>query len=184
MPKKAFFEGDNSDGFDFILNALKKNSEDLDAILNEVKKMTDQAGEIYETTFKRIEEKMNSLQNDVRNLTKSALAAPQQARTPSLSAEVTEPKHIPHETLEARSPPVVLRCKSWEDFQAFASQAETVSFEYRESDNNFEADALKDNQIVAYVGQVPKQVSLLKLWLSRQLELPEAKVFEGTLTRA
>ena len=82
---------------------------------------------------------------------------------------------------EARGPPVILRCKQWEDFQTLANQAQTVSFLYREAEKTFQADALKDNQIITYSGELPKQIPLLKTWLSKQLGIPEKNILEGIL---
>jgi hypothetical protein len=76
---------------------------------------------------------------------------------------------------------VILRCKQWEDFQGLAHQAQTLSFLYREAEKTFQVDALKDNQIITYSGELPKQISLLKTWLSKQLDIPEKKILEGIL---
>ena len=81
-------------------------------------------------------------------------------------------------------PPVVLRCEQWEDFQNYAFQPKTVSFMRRESDGLFEADALTKNQIVAYIGKTPKIEPLLKIWLSKHLEVSEEKIFEGFVSKA
>ena len=65
---------------------------------------------------------------------------------------------------------------------ALAQQAQTVSFTYKDNERVFQADALKGNQVVTYSGELPKMSSLLKIWLSKQLEVPEQKVLEGVLT--
>jgi hypothetical protein len=62
-----------------------------------------------------------------------------------------------------------------------ATQAQTLSFMYREAEKAFQVDALKDNQIITYSGQLPKETSMLKAWLSRQLDVPEKKILEGIL---
>jgi hypothetical protein len=82
---------------------------------------------------------------------------------------------------EMRGPPVILRCKLWDDFQGVAGQAQTLSFMYRESEKLFQVDAVKDNQIITYSGPLPKETALLKAWLSRQLDVPEKKILEGIL---
>ena len=78
-------------------------------------------------------------------------------------------------------PPVILRCKQWEDFQTLAFQAHTLSFMCKEAENTFQADALKGNQIITYSGDFPKFAALLKMWLSKQLEISEKKILEGAL---
>ncbi len=83
-----------------------------------------------------------------------------------------------------QGPPVILRCKQWEDFQGLAAQAQTISFMVKEAERSFQADALKGNQIITYTGEIPKLAPLLKIWLSRQLDIPERKVLEGVLAIA
>jgi hypothetical protein len=34
---------------------------------------------------------------------------------------------------------------------------------------------------VTYSGEIPKLAALLKMWLSKQLEIPEKKILEGVL---
>jgi hypothetical protein len=62
-----------------------------------------------------------------------------------------------------------------------ATQAQTLSFMYREAEKAFQVDAMKDNQIITYSGQLPKEASMLKAWLSKQLDVPEKKILEGIL---
>jgi hypothetical protein len=78
-------------------------------------------------------------------------------------------------------PPVILRCKQWEDFQTLAFQAQTLSFMVKEAEKTFQADALKGNQIITYNGEIPKFAALLKMWLSKQLDVHEQKILEGVL---
>jgi hypothetical protein len=80
-----------------------------------------------------------------------------------------------------RGPPVILRCKHWEDFQTSAYQAQTLSFIFRDDEKTFQVDALKNSQVITYSGELPKPVSLLKIWLSKQLDIPEKKILEGIL---
>jgi hypothetical protein len=40
---------------------------------------------------------------------------------------------------------------------------------------------LKGNQVMTYSGEIPKLSSLLKVWLSKQLDIPEKKMLEGAL---
>ncbi|MBS7621784.1 hypothetical protein KEJ32_06720, partial [Candidatus Bathyarchaeota archaeon] len=74
-----------------------------------------------------------------------------------------------------------LRCKRWEDFQTLARQAQALSFLCKEAEKTFQADALKNNQIITYSGELPKPTTLLKSWLSKQLDVPEEKILEGIL---
>lgn len=185
MPKKAPSKSESLDAMDFIVNVLKEHSKDLNKLISEVGMLAERSGGKGDiAAFERVEEKMTTLQNDVRNLMKFLPASPQEPNTTPVATYTKEPQLDPLGTVEAISSPAVLLCKRWEDFQALASQAKTVSFMYRESDRAFEADALKNNQVVAYVGEVPQLALLLRVWLSRQLEVPEGKVFEGSLKKA
>ena len=78
-------------------------------------------------------------------------------------------------------PSVVLRCKQWEDFQALAVGAQTLSFNYKEEEKVFQADALKGSQIINYSGAIPKFSAVLKAYLSKQLNVPEQSILEGVL---
>jgi hypothetical protein len=82
---------------------------------------------------------------------------------------------------ESKSP-VIVKCKQWEDFKTLAVGAETVSFLFREADKTFQADALKAGKVLTYNGEFPRDVNLLKIWLSRELGVAENKVFEGVLS--
>ena len=78
-------------------------------------------------------------------------------------------------------PSVVLRCKQWEDFQTLAAGAQTLSFNYKEEEKVFQADALKGSQIINYSGAIPKFSAVLKAYLSKQLNVPEQAILEGVL---
>jgi hypothetical protein len=102
---------------------------------------------------------------------------------PAEAAQLLAPpqKEQPEQYKEVRGPPVILRCKQWEDFQTLAYQPQTLSFLYREAEKTFQVDALKNNQIVTYSGELPKYTSVLKAWLAKQLDIAEKKVLEGIL---
>jgi len=182
-------EDENQESYDSIVNSLKQKSENLKLLLNQMGTMKSQNGIRYDlTTLKTIEERMNFLQNDITNIVKSSRPL---TSKPQNSTFVSIPPKEPKDNgidflrdIEARNSTMILRFKNWEDFQVFASQPQAVCFTYRESDKIFEADALKSNQIAVYIGGIPKTMDLLRLWLSSRLELPEKRVFEGTLTKA
>jgi len=183
MPKKLLSE--NPETFDYVLNSLKENSEDLNTLIKEVGKIADRISDICElSSFKRVEEKINTLQNDIRILTESSRTTFSQNQIPGPIAETRNRQGSSQETPQKSSPLTVLDCKNWKDFQEFASKAQTVYFSYQDSNKSFEAEALKDNKIIAYAGEIPILALLLKLWLTGQLDTPEEKVFAGTLTKA
>jgi hypothetical protein len=78
-------------------------------------------------------------------------------------------------------PPVIIRCKQWEDFRTQSSGANTVSFLSKSEDKTFEVYALKDGTIFIFSGQIPNHVALLATWLSKQLNIEERRVLEGIL---
>jgi hypothetical protein len=190
MSKKPPSRDEALEAIDFIVNVLKEHEKDLDRLINELGMVTEKMGDSGELSGKveRVEERLSTLQNEIANLV-----------TYLSASHVTVPREVPHEaeTLpraqpperkydvipgkEVRGPPIILRCKQWEDFQNLASQAQSVSFLLREPEKTFQVDALKDNQIITYSGELPKSASMLKSWLGRQLGVDEKRVLEGIL---
>ena len=188
MSKKPPSKDEALEALDFIVSVLKEHEKDLDRLINELGNITERLGDAGEISGKveKVEERLTTLQNEITNLI-SYLSAPretpaaqvhlqtQQAQPPTV--EKTETMQI----REVRGPPVILRCKQWEDFQTLAYQPQTLSFLYREAEKTFQVDALKGNQIITYSGELPKPAALLKTWLSKQLEISEKKILEGIL---
>jgi hypothetical protein len=188
MSKKSPSKDDALEALDFIINVLKDHEKDLDRLLNELGNITDKLGDAGELSGKieKVEERLSTLQNEITNLITYLSTSPQ--RAPIVPAQIAQdrreegpPVREAPSTREVHGPPVILRCKQWEDFQTLAYQAQTVSFLYREAEKTFQVDALKNNQIITYSGELPKATSLLKVWLARQLEIPDKKVLEGIL---
>jgi hypothetical protein len=178
MSRKPQSKDEALEALDFIVNVLKEHEKDLDKLISELGTVTEALGETGELTCKveKVEERINGLQNEITSLVNYLSASPRE--TPVLAPEQkTEvaPASVIH------GPPVILRCKQWEDFQTLASQAQTLSFMYKDAEKTFQADALKANQIITYSGELPKLTALLKMWLSKQLEVPERKILEGVL---
>jgi hypothetical protein len=181
MSKRLPSKDEALEALDFIVNVLKEHEKDLDRLINELGNITEKLGDtgVLSGKIEKVEERLTTLQNEITNLisylstsheTPLVLAQPAQEQKPETST-----------TRETRGPPVILRCKQWEDFQTLASQAQTLSFLYRETEKTYQVDALKDNQIITYSGELPKPTSLLKTWLSKQLDVPEKKILEGIL---
>ena len=166
------------EALDFIVNVLKEHEKDLDRLINELGTVTEALGETGELSLKveKVEERITGLQNEINGLVNYLAASPRETPviTQKQKAEIVQAPAM-------HGPPVILRCKQWEDFLTLAFQAQTVSFMYKEADKTFQADALKGNQIITYTGELPKLTGLLKIWLSRQLEIPEKKLLEGVL---
>lgn len=152
------------EALDFIINVLKEHEKDLDRLINELGKIAGKFGQSGELSNKieGVEERLSSIQGEVSGLIK----------------ELSSPKEL---TLHARGPPVIVRCKQWDDFKVMAKDAETVSFLFKEAEKSFQADALKEGRVLTYNGEFPRDSKLLKFWLARELGVPEESVFEGVL---
>ena len=192
MSRKIPSKDEALEALDFIVNVLKEHEKDLDRLINELGTITEKMGDTGELSGKvaKVEERLSTLQNEITNLITYLSASHEQLPTPQqvlqapaqvLPQPTSKPMIQDVEVKGTRGPPVILRCKIWEDFQNIASQAQTLSFMYRESEKLFQVDAVKDNQIITYSGPLPKETSLLKVWLSRQLDVPEKKILEGIL---
>ena len=77
--------------------------------------------------------------------------------------------------------PKILRCIQWEDFQQFAVNSQTLTFNYKETEKIFQVDVLKGNQIITYEGTIPNFSAIVKKWLSLQLNVKEENILEGFL---
>ena len=182
MSKKIPSKDEALEALDFIVSVLKEHEKDLDRLINELGSVTEKMGDSGELSGKveRVEERLSTLQNEITNLI-TYLSAPHE--TPPTSPLQLPPaqKNEELQVNETRGLPVTLRCKQWEDFQAMAEGAQTMSFMYREAERTFQVDAIKGSQIITYSGELPKYNSLLKAWLSKQLSVPEKKTLEGIL---
>jgi len=150
---------------DFIINVLREHEKDLDRLINELGKIASkfsQSGEVP-NKITRVEERLAQLQLEVSSLIK----------------ELSSPKEMA--AYAHRGPPVIVRCKQWDDFKVLAKGAETVSFLFKEAEKSFQADALKEGRVLTYNGEFPRDSKLLKFWLARELNVAEDKVFEGVL---
>jgi hypothetical protein len=178
MSKKPQPKDEALEALDFIVNVLKEHEKDLDRLIGELGAVAAAFGETGDISgrVEKIEERISGLQKDINGLVGylSTSGKETPASTSDQKEEVVQPNMI-------NGPPVILRCKQWEDFQTLAFQAQTLSFMYKDADRTFQVDALKGNQIVTYNGELPKFASLLKMWLSNQLQIPENRILEGVL---
>jgi hypothetical protein len=195
MSKKMPSKDEALEALDFIVNVLKEHEKDLDRLINELGNVTEQLGQTGELTGKveKVEQKINGLQNEIGGLINYLSTAPKEPM--SIPAPIfREPQRndfTPGATMPnppvassvpiSQGPPVILRCKQWEDFQNLAAQAQTISFLVKEPEKTFQADAIKSNQIITYSGEIPKPAALLKIWLAKQLDVSEKRILEGVL---
>jgi len=179
MSKKPRASNEALEALDFIVNVLKEHENDLDKLIGELGKVTEQLGNTGELTCKmeNVEEKISVLQTEISGLVNYL------SRSSPQSSSVEKKDET--ETIQSKTvhgPPVILRCKQWQDFQTLAINAQNLSFVYKEIEKAFQANALKDNKIITYNGPLPKFDSLLKIWLSKQLEISSNQILEGVLT--
>ena len=159
-------KNDALEALDFIINVLKEHEKDLDRLIGQLGIITESLGETGEITSKieNIEDRITTLQDEITNLIKC----------------VGTPKQAPN-TYAPTQTAVTIKCKQWEDFKNMAAGAETVSYIFREAEGSFQADALANGRVISYTGEFPQNSSLLKLWLSRELDVDEEVIFEGDL---
>ena len=181
LAKNPQSKDDSLEALDFIVNVLKEHERDLDKLINELATVTEQLGDTGELSGKveKVEEKIGSLQKEVTNLiTYVSGGSPKEALPAAVKEQNGQTATIP---MVHGGASVILRCKQWDDFQTLAFRAQTLSFSYKEDEKVFQADALKCNQIITYSGALPKFSSILKVWLSKELDVPETNILEGVL---
>ena len=185
MAKNPESKDDSLEALDFIVNVLKEHEKDLDKLINELATVTEQLGDTGDLGGKveKVEEKITSLQQEVTNLVSYISRVGTKEAFSTATKEPEEIQPIPAALpTQTGGPSFILRCKQWEDFQNVASQAQTLSFTYKEDDKIFQADALKGNRVVTYSGALPKFSQILKGWLSKEMAVPEKSILEGVLT--
>jgi len=156
---------------------LSGNREALNAVLTALKRIESQLEKILEGEGLSDESRQNL--EDIRvNLSNMEDKLFRILGSGSSSIE-QKTKKIVHEY--ARGPPLIVRCKNWEDFKAQATGPEAISFLYRPEDKAFQVDALKNGRIYTFSGPIPSDVILLKSWLAKSLNTDESRIVEGVL---
>jgi len=179
MSKKSPSKDEALEALDFIVNVLKEHEKDLDKLINELGTVTEQLGVTGElsTKVEKVEQRITGLQNEITSL----VGYLSNSRGGSVVAATPQAKIEAAPAVVSPGQPVLMRCKQWEDFAELAFQADTVSFLAKDAEHTFQVDALKGSQIITFSGEIPKLTSLLKVWLSKQLDVPEKKMLEGAL---
>jgi len=174
MSKRSIIENKNPGSLDFIENSLNENSKDLRELNNEIREISQQLKEINElkSVILRLSELLSqSISQKGGETEQDRNYAMRDRKIPSTNIEVAPTSDY-----------LVVKCANWADFEAYAKGVQQVVFAVRESDSMFEADAVKGNQIIAYIGKIPAVSELLKVWLSTKLGSDSA--FEGAITKA
>jgi hypothetical protein len=185
LAKNPQSKDDALEALDFIVNVLKEHEKDLDKLIGELATVTEQIGDTGELDGKveKVEAKVDTLQKEITNLISTLSNVPKQAFAGTGAVAKEQSSEMASATAEVvrSEPSVVLRCSQWEDFQTLAARAQTLSFSYKEQEKVIQTDALKGNQIINYSGVLPKMSGILKMWLSKQLDVPERSILEGFL---
>jgi len=182
LVKKTPSKNEALEALDFIINVLKEHEKDLDRLISELGKITERLGNSGElgSRIEGIEERLANLQDEISNLIEFLTSAPAPTHPPEEhKPPVLSPKPSPQKTL--RGPPVIIRCRKWEEFKVLAANAETISFLYKDAEKAFQVDALKEGRILTFAGELPGNAELLKTWLARELGVSEEGIFEGIL---
>jgi hypothetical protein len=176
MVKKPPSKDEALEALDFIINVLREHEKDLDRLIGELGTITSSVGKTGEMAEKieKVEERLSTLQEEITGLIGILSVSPR-------IEPVTLSTQSPAVNAAPRGPPVIVRCKQWDDFKNLAKNSDTVSFLFREAEKGFQADALKDGRVLTYSGELPKDSRLLKLWLARELGVAEEQIFEGIL---
>ena len=126
MTKKGPSNDEALEALDFIINVLKEHEKDLDRLITDLGTITEKLGDTGEFSGKieRVESRLATLQNEITNLI-TYLSTSEATQAPLLLEKKT--KAQAPQMSEARGPPVILRCKQWEDFKTLAFQAQTLS---------------------------------------------------------
>jgi uncharacterized coiled-coil protein SlyX len=197
MSKKIPSKDEALEALDFIVSVLKEHEKDLDRLINELGDVTEKMGDPSELNAKveKVEERMSTLQGEINNLlsylsshegslASHAHAAPDVQHVNGVPIKVCEEEESSATApvvKEPCGPSLTFRCKQWQDFEDMASEAQAVSFMFREAEKTFQVDAVKGNQIITYSGDLPKVGPLLKAWLSKRLNVSEKRALEGIL---
>jgi seryl-tRNA synthetase len=172
------------EALDFIIDVLKEHEQHLDNSINVLATVTRQKGDTkaLKVKIEKLEEEINGLQKQLTNLSENLLNTPE--KTYPITKKEQEPRaiNIVFPGAVKGGSFAILECKQWEDFETLAVQAQILSFSYKTEQKVFQVDALKDNQLVRYIGALPKFSSILKTWLSQKFGLSERCILEGTMT--
>jgi hypothetical protein len=171
MSKRSIIENKNPGSLDFIENSLNENSKDLRELNNEIRQHLKDITELKAVILRLSDLLSQSMSQRGGETEPEKDSTMSDRKISSTNIEITPTSEY-----------LVVKCANWADFEAHAKGVQQVVFTIRESDRVFEADAVKGNQIIAYIGKIPEVNELLKVWLSNKLG--SASAFEGTITKA
>jgi len=160
-------EEGSSKVLDAILNSLRELERNFNLLISQIQTIGDRSslsGDVAEK-FESAKKRLSSIQREISSLVESIPTS--DVKTSSVPNVV--------------GPPLIIRCKNWEDFKLQVSCADNISFLCREEEKVFQVDAVKGARIYTYSGQLPTGATLLRTWLSKELGTETSKVLEGIL---
>jgi hypothetical protein len=174
------------EALDFIINVIKEHEKNLDTSIHELSNVVEKIGDTdaLNAKMERAEEKVTNLQKEVTNLISYLTNSPKETSSDEGKKQESQTQATPVSppTVQVGSP-IVLHCKQWTDFQALSMHAQTLTFNFKETEKVFQADAIKEHQLITYTGALPNFSTILKTWLSIQLETTERNIIEGVLDK-
>jgi hypothetical protein len=168
---------------DLIINILKEHEQILDKSIHALAMVTEQIGDqdALKVKMENVGEKINLLKKEIDNLTGHLSNDPVNGLS---SAANMEESLSPSQSTAQSELSMTLCCKQWGDFQFLAKQAQTLTFSINASENVFQAEALKGNQIITYTGTMLELSPILKTLFSQQIGIPESNVIEGHIGKS
>jgi hypothetical protein len=179
---------------EIILEAINKNNENQKKILNSLmllqhflenrlSNIADSVDSKNETNSERTIAEIQTLQTDVKTLLAQMKKMENTPKTQNTQNSMLQPPtqtNMPFTQANINQMQII-RFKTWSEFQIFASKHEFSAYTYRDSDKLFEINAVKDNQLLVYIGDTPNVTAMLRSWLSNQLGVNQDKIVEGTI---
>ena len=172
---------------DFIINILNEHEKNLDELIDDLANVYEKIDKTDSLKGKidSLEEKIDNLQKQVKDLAGYLPSASKQAMTlpPKEPNQLAQKAPALLKTVPQTGHSAIFCCKQWKDFQVLAMNAQMLAFSYKEDEKVFQVNAIKDNRMITYTGEVPDISIILKKWLSQQLDLVEQNIIEGSLAK-
>lgn len=169
------------DALNSLVNVLIEHERNLDNLilgLSTIMGNVSKNGKL-QVKIDKFLEKISALEKEVAILSSHLSSSINEKSDPVSSTRMSWLTMV--ESVSQKPPRTFLRCIQWSDFKTLAFQAQTISFIYKEEVETLQALAIKDSQVIEYVGVIPKLSSTLKAWLAKQINISEKFVFEGNL---
>ncbi len=148
------------EALDFLMNVLKEHEQTLDESIHELATVAEQMGntDALKIKVESAEQKIDSLQKEITNLIGILSNDPKEESSAAIVMHQAPQIQVTQATSQ-NVPFLTLHCNQWEEFQNLSMQAQTLTFNYKEEEKVFQADAIKGNQLIKYTGDSSKLVS-------------------------